>query len=129
LNRSRKPFRIPPRFAGKPPKESRPEDPMAKTISINIPHQLGAAEAKRRLEQGLAQLAGQIPGGDAKGFTQSWAGDVLNFSAVAMGQTINGVVQVLEDHARLDVTLPGLLGMAAGKIKDELSRRGQLLLK
>ncbi|MCA0356565.1 MAG: polyhydroxyalkanoic acid system family protein [Proteobacteria bacterium] len=102
---------------------------MAKTVSINIPHQLGAAEARRRLEEGLSQLAGQIPGGDAARFTQSWAGDVLNFSAVAMGQTITGVVQVLDDHARLDLSLPGLLGMAAGKIKDELSRRGQLLLK
>ena len=36
---------------------------------------------------------------------------------------------LLGDHARLDLSLPGLLGMAAGKIKDELSRRGQLLLK
>lgn len=102
---------------------------MAKTVSINIPHQLGAAEAKRRLEEGLAQMAGQIPGGDPSRFTQSWAGDTLNFSAAAMGQTISGVVQVLDDHARLDVSLPGLLGMAAGKIKDELNRRGQLLLK
>lgn len=102
---------------------------MAKTVSINIPHQLGAAEAKRRLEEGLSQLASQIPGGDAARFSQSWAGDVLNFSAVAMGQTITGVVQVLDDHARLDLSLPGLLRMAAGKIKDELSRRGQLLLK
>ena len=44
-------------------------------------------------------------GGDASRFTQSWAGDVLNFSAVAMGSTITGVVQVLEDHARLDLML------------------------
>ena len=102
---------------------------MAKTVSINIPHQLGAAEAKRRLEQGFAQMAGQIPGGDPSRFTQNWSGDAMTFSAAAMGQTISGVVQVLEDHARLDVTLPGLLGMAAGKIKDELNRRGQLLLK
>ncbi|WP_297515623.1 polyhydroxyalkanoic acid system family protein [uncultured Caulobacter sp.] len=102
---------------------------MAKTVSITIPHQLGAAEAKRRLEDGLSQLAGQIPGGDASRFSQHWAGDVLNFSAVAMGSTITGIVQVLEDHVRLDLSLPGLLGMAAGKIKDELNRRGQLLLK
>lgn len=102
---------------------------MAKTVSINIPHQLGAAEARRRLEQGLSQLAGQIPGGDAARFHQEWAGDVLNFSAVAMGSTIHGVVQVLEDHARLDLTLPGMLGMVAGKVKDELTKRGQLLLK
>ncbi len=102
---------------------------MAKPISITLPHQLGAAEARRRLETGLEQLAGQIPGGDASRFTQSWNGDVLNFSALAMGQAITGAVAVMEDHVRLDVVLPGMLGMIAGKIKTELHRRGQLLLE
>ncbi len=102
---------------------------MAKPISITIPHQLGAAEARRRLETGLEQMAGQIPGGDAARFTQSWSGDVLNFSALAMGQAITGAVAVLEDHVRLDVTLPGMLGIVAGKIKGELEKRGRLLLE
>ena len=102
---------------------------MAKPIIINIPHQLGAAEARRRLETGLEQLASQIPGGDAARFTQSWAGDTLNFSALAMGQAITGAVNVLDDHVRLDVVLPGMLGMIAGKIKGELQKRGQLLLE
>jgi putative polyhydroxyalkanoate system protein len=102
---------------------------MSKPITITIPHQLGAAEARRRLETGLAQLASQIPGGDAARFTQSWTGDVLNFSALAMGQAITGAVNVLDDHVRLDVVLPGMLGMIAGKIKGELQKRGQLLLE
>ena len=102
---------------------------MAKPITITIPHQLGAAEARRRLETGMEQLAGQIPGGDAARFTQSWSGDVLNFSALAMGQAITGAVEVLEDHVRLDVVLPGMLGMIAGKIKTELQKRGTLLLE
>jgi putative polyhydroxyalkanoate system protein len=102
---------------------------MSKPITITIPHQLGAAEARRRLETGLEQLASQIPGGDAARFTQSWAGDTLNFSALAMGQAITGAVNVLEDHVRLDVVLPGMLGMIAGKIKGELQKRGQLMLE
>ena len=102
---------------------------MSKPITITIPHQLGAAEARRRLETGLEQLASQIPGGDAARFTQSWSGDVLNFSALAMGQAITGAVNVLDDHVRLDVVLPGMLGMIAGKIKGELQKRGQLLLE
>lgn len=102
---------------------------MAKPISITIPHQLGADEARRRLEAGLEQLAGQIPGGDASRFTQNWSGDVLNFSALAMGQAINGAVEVMQEAVRLEVALPGMLGMFAGKIKGELEKRGALLLE
>lgn len=102
---------------------------MSKPITITIPHQLGAAEARRRLEEGLQQLAGQIPGGDASRFTQSWSGDVLNFSALAMGQAISGAVEVLEDQVRLDIVLPGMLGMIAGKIRDAVQKRGQLMLE
>ncbi|RZJ81568.1 MAG: polyhydroxyalkanoic acid system protein, partial [Brevundimonas sp.] len=36
---------------------------MSKPLSISIPHQLGAAEAKRRLEGGLASIGQQVPGG------------------------------------------------------------------
>jgi putative polyhydroxyalkanoate system protein len=102
---------------------------MAKMITLTLPHRLGAAEARQRLEAGLEQMAGQIPGGDAARFTQSWSGDVLNFSAVAMGQAITGAVAVMEDHVRLDVALPGMLGMVAGKIKAELEKRGLQLLE
>lgn len=100
---------------------------MAKPLTVVIPHSLGQAEARRRLEAGLAKLTGELPG--AGEFRQSWRGDTLDFSAVAMGQTISGVVEVLADHARLEVHLPGLLGMLSGKIKGKIEERGRLLLK
>lgn len=102
---------------------------MAKPITITIPHQLGAAEARRRIETGFAQLAGQIPGGSPDQVHQSWSGDTLTFSAVAMGQTISGALEVMHDMVRLDIVLPGMLGMIAGKIKGELQKRGQLMLE
>ncbi|ALL15358.1 polyhydroxyalkanoic acid system family protein [Caulobacter henricii] len=102
---------------------------MSKPITITIPHKLGAAEARRRIESGFAQLASQIPGGSADQVQQTWNGDTLTFSAVAMGQTISGTLDVLGDLVKLDIVLPGMLGMIAGKIRDQLQKRGQLLLE
>lgn len=102
---------------------------MSKPITITIPHQLGAVEARRRIENGFSQMAGQIPGGGADKVHQSWNGDTMTFSAVAMGQTISGTMDVLGDMVKLDIVLPGMLGMIANKIKDQLQKRGQLLLE
>jgi len=46
-----------------------------------------------------------------------------------MGQTISGTMDVLGDMVKLDIVLPGMLGMIAGKIRDQLQKRGQLLLE
>lgn len=100
---------------------------MSKPLTVVIPHSLGQAEARRRLEAGLSKLTGELPG--ASDFRQSWRGDTLDFSVAAMGQTISGVVEVLADHARLEVKLPGLLGMLSGKIRGKIEERGRLLLK
>ena len=101
---------------------------MSKPIVVTIPHALGAAEARRRIEDGLTQLVGQAGGGVAK-VTQSWDGDQMRFTAQAMGQTITGVLHVLADAVRMEVVLPGLLGMIAGKIKGQLQQQGTLLLE
>ena len=100
---------------------------MSKPLTVVIPHSLGTAEARRRLEDGLAKLTGDLPG--AGEIRQSWNGDTLAFSALAMGQTISGVVEVMADQARLEVNLPGLLGMLSGKIRGKIEERGKLLLK
>ena len=100
---------------------------MSKPLTVVIPHNLGQAEARRRLETGLAKLTGELPiSGDIR---QTWTGDRMDFSAAAMGQTISGMMEVFADHVRLEVNLPGLLGMLAGKIKGKVEERGRLLLK
>ena len=101
---------------------------MSKPVTITIPHQLGAAEARRRIEEGFGQLIGQA-GGIIKDVQKTWTGDALTFSAQAMGQPVSGVLTVFADSVRMDIVLPGLLGVIAGKITGQVKKQGQLLLE
>lgn len=101
---------------------------MSKPITVSIPHELGRAEARRRIEEGFGRFSSQM-GGVAGALTKSWEGDRLNFSLTAMGQGITGVIEVAETAVRLEVLLPGLLAMVAGKLKGRLQKEGQILLE
>jgi len=61
--------------------------------------------------------------------TKTWEGDRLSFSFTVMGQAISGIVDVAETMVRLEVLLPGLIGMIASKVKGRLQKEGQLLLE
>lgn len=101
---------------------------MSKAITVNIPHELGRAEARRRIDEGFGRLFQQM-GGTAGALTKSWEGDKLNFSLEAMGQAISGVIEVAETTVRLEVLLPNFLAMIAGKLKGRLQKEGQILLE
>ncbi len=100
---------------------------MARPPTITIPHQLGAAEARRRIQTGFADLTAKLPGGAAR-IDQHWDGDRLTFAALVAGQDIRGTLDVLADSIRMDVVLPGVLGLMAAKIGGKLKQEGQLLL-
>ena len=99
---------------------------MNKAITVSIPHQLGRAEARRRIEDGFGDFSRHLGGG---GLTKSWTGDRLDFSLQAMGQAITGFLDVADDVVRVEVLLPGFLAMLAGKVKGTLQKEGQLLLE
>ena len=100
---------------------------MSQPLTVNIPHQLGREEAKRRVDEGIARFTQQV-GGAATNFHKTWSQDRLNFSANVMGQAISGGMDVLDDVVRIELVLPGILGLMAGKIKGKLQKEGQLLL-
>ena len=100
---------------------------MATPISISIPHQLGRAEARRRIETGFAKIVGQLPGG-AGTCSERWDGDRLTFSVGGLGQTVSGVVTVLDATVTMELELPGVLGLIASGLKGRLQKAGQLLL-
>ena len=100
---------------------------MATPISISIPHQLGRVEARRRIDAGFAKLVGQLPGSSGN-VRQRWEGDRLVFSVSGLGQTVSGVVEVLDAAVTMELQLPAALAMIAGALKERVRSAGQLLL-
>ena len=101
--------------------------PMATPLTVHIPHQLGRAEARRRIEAGFTQLVAQLPG-SVGACSQQWDGDRLSFSVRALGQTITGVADVSDRVVTMEIQLPGVLGLIARGVQDRLQKAGQRLL-
>ena len=100
---------------------------MPTPITINLPHQHGRAEARRRIEAGFAKVVHALPG-VAGGYRERWEGDRLVFSATAMGSTVSGVIDVLDTVVKMEIVLPSVLGLLAGGMKTRLQRAAQLML-
>jgi hypothetical protein len=101
---------------------------MTRPLTVTVPHALGVAEARRRLDTGFAQLTQQMPGGMGA-IEKNWKDNRLSFSAMAMGQVATGHLDVTDDAVNIVLHLPGFLGMLAGKIGPALQRQGQILLE
>ena len=100
---------------------------MPTPVSISIPHALGRAEARRRIEAGFAKIVHVLPS-NGGALNERWDGDQLSFSAAALGQTVAGIVTVLDAFVTMEIELPGVLGILTGGLKERLRKAGQLLL-
>lgn len=101
--------------------------PMSQSIEVDLPHNLGKDEARRRIANNIHRLAEHIPGG---GHVESgWTGDQLNMRVAAMGNSVQATVDVQESKVHLTMLLPGLLGMFAGPLQAALQSRGSVLLE
>lgn len=101
---------------------------MTKTITVNIPHQLGKAEARRRLKSGIADLRTKHAQKIAN-VSETWTGDRMDFRVSAMGQSLSGKLEVLDDAIKLDVDLPWLLAALANKLRPEIEREATKMLE
>jgi hypothetical protein len=100
---------------------------MTTPIIVSIPHQLGRTEARRRIDSGFAKIIHLIPGSGGN-CRERWDGDRLIFGVAAMGQTVAGVITVLDTVVTMEIELPGVLGLIASGLKNRLKKVGQLLL-
>ena len=100
---------------------------MSTPIIVTLPHQLGRAEARRRIETGFGKMIKGVPGGTGH-CSERWEGDRLVFSVGALAQSIAGVIDVGDAAVTMEIQLPGVLGLIASGLKDRLQKAGQLLL-
>lgn len=103
---------------------------MPRPVTIRIPHELGKAEARRRIEEGFGSIEEQLNSTPVKmTFTERWEGDRLHFTGRTLGQTVTGHLDVLADAVLVEVLLPRLLASLAATVTDRLKAQGTRLLE
>ena len=100
---------------------------MSQPIEVDLPHNLGKDEARRRIASNIHKLEQHIPGG--ANVQSGWAADQLNLDVHALGDSVKATIDVEESKVRVKVLLPGLLGMFAAPIQAMLQKKGNVLLE
>lgn len=100
---------------------------MGTPISLDIPHQLGKAAVRARLDGGIGRLGEKIPGGAQ--VQHRWDGDTLHFTVQALGQSIKSTAEIFDRHVHAEVDLPALLALFAGPIQAAIKSEAPKLLK
>ena len=101
---------------------------MAAPTIVDIPHNLGRAAAKARLDAHIGNLGQHIPGGIAE-LVSSWPSpDRMAVELLAMGQRLSITLDVGDTAVRATFMLPGMLGFMADAISAAVRREGSRLL-
>lgn len=102
---------------------------MSTPITITIPHKLGRAEARSRVEASLGNFKAQMGKAGMGDIKHAWTEDKLGFHAKALGQNITGRIDVRDNDLKIEVDLPRFLATFADKIAGKLKKEGTLLLE
>jgi hypothetical protein len=100
---------------------------MTKPLVVDLPHRLGAEEARRRIANGIGRLSDHVPGGAE--VESSWTGDRLDLRVTAMNQAVSGSIEPQEAIVRVELMLPAALSFFARPIEALLKRKGGELLE
>ncbi len=98
-------------------------------MRVAIPHDLPREEVTRRLRERSHEIADHIPGGMAQ-VTTDWPSDErMNLNVQAMGQDLNGVVDVEDNQLVFEIALPPALGFFEPIISGAIKQQGQKMLE
>jgi hypothetical protein len=100
---------------------------MTESVSVDLPHKLGKAAARGRIEHGVGRIAEFVPGGNIT--ERHWEGDTMHFTVEAMGQRISSRLDVQDANVHAEFELPGFLSMFANQIRAALQKNGPKLLE
>ena len=97
-------------------------------MKVRLPHQLGRAEVRRRLEERKGEIVEYFPQGLAT-LDSAWKGeDHMDFTVSVAGQSVQGAVDIADDHVVIEVNLPLILSFLGGKIERSVKKEGTRLL-
>ena len=96
-------------------------------LTASIPHQLSREEAKRRIQEKIAEARRQY-GHYLTNLQETWVGDRLTFAVTALGQSVSGHLTVEDQAVHLEIALPLFLSFVAGAVKQQIEQQGRKLL-
>jgi hypothetical protein len=96
-------------------------------MTASIPHRLSRAEAKRRIQEQLGTVRREFAS-HLQDVHEGWAGDRLDFSLGALGQSITGCLNVDDQAVHVEVDLPWLLALLAGPLRRQIEDKASRLL-
>ncbi|MEA3029792.1 MAG: hypothetical protein QOG13_1117 [Sphingomonadales bacterium] len=96
-------------------------------LTVDLPHRLGAEEAKRRIGANIGSLSGHLPAGAQ--VRSAWHGDRLDLDIGALGQQLEAAIDVQESLVRVSVLLPPALAFFGKAIEAGLRRSAPQLLE
>lgn len=100
---------------------------MSQPITVDVPHSLGAAEAKRRIQANIGGLGSKLPAGAQ--VRPVWEGDRLRLDVTMLGQTAEAELDILDSLVRIKVLLPAALAFFRQAIEAGLRQGGAVLLE
>ena len=100
---------------------------MSDPITLEIPHKLGLAGARARVEGGVGKIVEMVPG--ATSVDHHWEGDTMHFTVAALGQRVASRLTVGDAKVRAEIDLPRFLRLFADKIKAKLAKEAPKMLE
>jgi hypothetical protein len=100
---------------------------MAQPLVVDLPHRLGAEEARRRIAGGIGKLTDHLPPGAE--VASAWSGNRLDLRVSAMAQEVVARIEVLEAVVRVEMTLPAALSFFTRAIEAAVRRKGADMLE
>ena len=101
---------------------------MPKPLVVTISHSLGREEAASRLRARFGTARQMLGEYRVAVVNDTWTGDRLDFGVSALGQSVQGKLDVMDDHVRLEVQLPWLLAAFGERIQALVQKKAPLLL-
>lgn len=101
---------------------------MSRSITMTFPHELGVAEAKRRIGERFELMKREYV--DKIGRADiAWVGDTAHLRVAALGQNATAEIEVKPADIRVEVHLPWLLAAMANKVEGLLKSNAKDTLR
>lgn len=101
---------------------------MGQTVTVDVPHKLGAEEAQRRVQAGVEALRHKY----AEHFSAlhiEWKDLRADIALTVMGHSLTGALDFLPDRVRVSLELPWLLAMIAEKARGMIAKHTDEMLQ